>query len=290
MQEGEWLQAGAISAARSSSCLLRGWLGHVLRPAVERSCRIDLAGLSRFCRLTAYFASSAGWTTMTGSDRTSYAGGFADLDDEVGPLPLSLQGDVSRPGSTGSLLRTGPAKFDVGSTTVNHWFDGMAMLHRFASPTVPVTYANRFLRSDSYCEAAVKGLAGARRVRHRPLPHAVPARRRGVLAASHRQLQRQRRRVRWRAGGADGDDAARALRRRDVADARATTRPAPRSAAWCRSRIRTTTPRAAAASATSSISAASSHYRLFAIPDDGSPERSSPRCRSTSRPTCIRSR
>ncbi len=118
---------------------------------------------------------------MTGSDRASYAGGFADLDDEVGPLRLPLQGEFPA-WLTGALLRTGPAKFDVGSTTVNHWFDGLAMLHRFAFADGAVTYTNRFLRSDSYCEAAVKGLAGARRVRHRPLPHAVPARGVRVLA------------------------------------------------------------------------------------------------------------
>lgn len=58
---------------------------------------------------------------------------------------------------TGTLLRTGPAKFDVGSTTVNHWFDGLAMLHRFSFAGGEVTYSNRFLSSDSYCEAAVKG-------------------------------------------------------------------------------------------------------------------------------------
>jgi carotenoid cleavage dioxygenase-like enzyme len=93
---------------------------------------------------------------MTGSDRASYASGFADLDDEVGPLRLPLQGEFPA-WLNGALLRTGPAKFDVGSTTVNHWFDGLAMLHRFAIADGAVTYANRFLRSDSYCEAAVKG-------------------------------------------------------------------------------------------------------------------------------------
>ena len=71
-------------------------------------------------------------------------------------MPLPLQGTFP-PWLTGSLLRTGPAKFDVGSTTVNHWFDGMAMLHRFSFADGAVTYANRFLRSDSYCEAVVKG-------------------------------------------------------------------------------------------------------------------------------------
>ena len=33
---------------------------------------------------------------------------------------------------SGVLLRTGPAKFEVGNTAYRHWFDGLAMLHRFA--------------------------------------------------------------------------------------------------------------------------------------------------------------
>ncbi|MEO8420592.1 MAG: carotenoid oxygenase family protein [Hyphomicrobium sp.] len=93
---------------------------------------------------------------MTGSDRVSYAGGFADLDDEIGPLQLPLQGEFPA-WLAGALLRTGPAKFNVGSSTVNHWFDGLAMLHRFSFADGAVSYTNRFLRADSYCEAAVKG-------------------------------------------------------------------------------------------------------------------------------------
>lgn len=93
---------------------------------------------------------------MTGSDRASYASGFADLDSEVEATRLPLQGAFPA-WLSGSLLRTGPAKFDVGSTTVNHWFDGLAMLHRFSFGDGAVTYTNRFLRSDAYCEAAVKG-------------------------------------------------------------------------------------------------------------------------------------
>lgn len=93
---------------------------------------------------------------MTGSDRTSYAAGFVDLDSEVGPVQLAVRGTFP-PWLSGSLLRTGPAKFNVGATTVNHWFDGLAMLHKFSFVDGGITYANRFLHSDSYCEAAVKG-------------------------------------------------------------------------------------------------------------------------------------
>jgi carotenoid cleavage dioxygenase-like enzyme len=93
---------------------------------------------------------------MTGSDRTSYAVGFADLDTEAGPAILPVRGTFPA-WLRGSLLRTGPAKFDVGSTTVNHWFDGLAMLHRFSFADGEVVYANRFLQSESYSEAAAKG-------------------------------------------------------------------------------------------------------------------------------------
>ncbi len=71
-------------------------------------------------------------------------------------MPLTVRGEFPA-WLTGSLLRTGPAKFDVGTTTVNHWFDGMAMLHRFAFAGGSVRYTNRFLNSDSYVEAMEKG-------------------------------------------------------------------------------------------------------------------------------------
>lgn len=71
-------------------------------------------------------------------------------------MPLALGGSFPA-WLSGTLLRTGPAKFDVGATTVNHWFDGLAMLHKFSFADGEVVYANRFLHSDSYCEAAVKG-------------------------------------------------------------------------------------------------------------------------------------
>ncbi|XP_051902546.1 carotenoid-cleaving dioxygenase, mitochondrial-like isoform X22 [Hippocampus zosterae] len=50
----------------------------------------------------------------------------------------------------GSLLRNGPAKFEFGDTSFNHWFDGMAMLHKFKMEKGQVTYTSRFLRSEAY--------------------------------------------------------------------------------------------------------------------------------------------
>lgn len=34
----------------------------------------------------------------------------------------------------------------------NHWFDGMALMHRFHIREGQVTYSSRFLRSDSYVQ------------------------------------------------------------------------------------------------------------------------------------------
>ena len=61
------------------------------------------------------------------------------------------------PWLTGTLLRTAPAKFEVGDRSYNHWFDGLAMLHKFAFTGGRVAYANRYLRSRSYLEATATG-------------------------------------------------------------------------------------------------------------------------------------
>jgi carotenoid cleavage dioxygenase-like enzyme len=57
----------------------------------------------------------------------------------------------------GSLLRTGPARFEVGDRTVAHWFDGLAMLHRFSFAGGRVSYAGRFLRSRAFQAAERDG-------------------------------------------------------------------------------------------------------------------------------------
>jgi carotenoid cleavage dioxygenase-like enzyme len=93
---------------------------------------------------------------MTSTDRTSYAQGFADLDDEVAVDALPVTGDFPQ-WLSGALLRTGPAKYDIGAATVNHWFDGLAMLHRFGFDQGRVSYRNRFLRSDTFYESEQKG-------------------------------------------------------------------------------------------------------------------------------------
>ena len=82
--------------------------------------------------------------------------GFDSLRDEVHLDALPVRGTV--PGwLTGSLIRTGPALWDLEGQSMRHWFDGMAMLHRFRVADGEVSYANKFLRTNAYRAAQERG-------------------------------------------------------------------------------------------------------------------------------------
>jgi len=78
--------------------------------------------------------------------------GLTNLDDEITVDELELQGELPQ-WLAGSLMRTGPARWDLGEQTVNHWFDGLAMLHRFTIDGGRVSYANRFLQTRAFASA-----------------------------------------------------------------------------------------------------------------------------------------
>jgi carotenoid cleavage dioxygenase-like enzyme len=75
--------------------------------------------------------------------------GFADLDEELTLDEIELRGELPS-WLSGSLVRVTPAKFDLGDRKIRHWFDGLAMLHRFGLQDGRVSYANRFLRTEAY--------------------------------------------------------------------------------------------------------------------------------------------
>jgi carotenoid cleavage dioxygenase-like enzyme len=85
-----------------------------------------------------------------------YRLGFTTLAEEktleslpvTGALPAWLEG---------TLLRNGPARFEVGPDRYRHWFDGLAMLHRFGIGGGRISYANRYLRSNGFTEAVRTG-------------------------------------------------------------------------------------------------------------------------------------
>jgi beta,beta-carotene 9',10'-dioxygenase len=89
--------------------------------------------------------------------------GFTTLEQETVLDELALSGELPT-WLSGSLLRTGPAKFEVGDTAaegggqrMRHWFDGLAMLHRFTVADGKVSYGNRYLQSRSYRAAREQG-------------------------------------------------------------------------------------------------------------------------------------
>ncbi|MFF7475717.1 carotenoid oxygenase family protein [Streptomyces sp. NPDC008092] len=51
---------------------------------------------------------------------------------------------------SGTLLRTGPAKWDLGRQQLNHWWDGLALLQRFEFQNGHVSYRARFLETPAY--------------------------------------------------------------------------------------------------------------------------------------------
>jgi len=82
--------------------------------------------------------------------------GFTTLEQETTIDELALSGELPS-WLSGSLLRTGPAKFEIGEKRMRHWFDGLAMLHRFTVEDGKVSYGNRYLESRSYRSAREQG-------------------------------------------------------------------------------------------------------------------------------------
>ena len=83
---------------------------------------------------------------------TDHRLGFRTLSDEVVLDSLPLEGEFPT-WLEGTLVRNGPAQFEAGGRTVNHWFDGLAMLHAFSFAEGRVAYRNRFVRSAAYAGA-----------------------------------------------------------------------------------------------------------------------------------------
>jgi carotenoid cleavage dioxygenase-like enzyme len=82
--------------------------------------------------------------------------GFDSLREETRIDSLPVHGTL--PGwLTGSLVRTGPALWDLEGQTMRHWFDGLAMLHRFSIADGHVSYANKFLQTQAYRAAKERG-------------------------------------------------------------------------------------------------------------------------------------
>ncbi|MDO9086986.1 MAG: carotenoid oxygenase family protein [Anaerolineaceae bacterium] len=81
-----------------------------------------------------------------------YELGFGNTENEIKIEKLEIQGII--PGwLQGTLIRNGPGTFKVGEQQYRHWFDGLAMLHKFSIQNGNVSYANKYLNTKAYREA-----------------------------------------------------------------------------------------------------------------------------------------
>lgn len=90
-----------------------------------------------------------------------YTLGFTTLDKETRFSGQPVQGELPA-WLRGTLVRTGPAKWETDQQPLRHWFDGYAMLHAFSFGDGKVSYANQFLASRAYQHARDKGTVGYR--------------------------------------------------------------------------------------------------------------------------------
>ena len=86
----------------------------------------------------------------------NYAKGLQDLNDEVSQATLRVISGKVPAWLKGTLLRNGPGKFSLGNESYLHWFDGLAMLHRFHFDGGNVLYTNRFITTRAYTEGLEK--------------------------------------------------------------------------------------------------------------------------------------
>ena len=85
--------------------------------------------------------------------------GFSPLEGEFEIDALPVEGEVP-PWLRGALFRNGPGTWEAGESRMRHWFDGLAMLHRFGFREGEVSYANRYLHSPQYQHVQREGAIG----------------------------------------------------------------------------------------------------------------------------------
>ncbi len=85
-----------------------------------------------------------------------YLIGFTETPSELILDSLPIQGHFPE-WLAGTLVRNGPGTFRVGSQGYRHWFDGLAMLHKFSFALGKVSYANKYLETQSHQAARETG-------------------------------------------------------------------------------------------------------------------------------------
>lgn len=87
----------------------------------------------------------------------SYRDQFFTVDKEFAQQELPCVSGTVPDWLQGTLVRNGPGSFAAGRSPLQHWFDGLAMLHGFAFNQGRVTYTNKFLQSPAYIDGKKHG-------------------------------------------------------------------------------------------------------------------------------------
>ena len=74
---------------------------------------------------------------------------YQSVEELSEPIDTKITGNLPT-WIKGTLLRNGPGKFEVGSSSYRYLFDGLALLQQFVIENGNVTYFNKFLRSQTY--------------------------------------------------------------------------------------------------------------------------------------------
>lgn len=74
---------------------------------------------------------------------------YRTVKEQVKPIEAVVEGEIPT-WLNGSLLRNGPAMYEVGPEAYKHWFDGLGMLQNFKVENGKVTYCSRYLRSQAF--------------------------------------------------------------------------------------------------------------------------------------------
>ena len=96
------------------------------------------------------------------SDRNAL---FGSLRRTTGDVALPVRG-VLPDWLAGTLVRNGPSLFDPRAQSARHWYDGLAMLHRFEVRGRGVRYANRFIDTETYRTLETDGTNRRSRLRN----------------------------------------------------------------------------------------------------------------------------
>ncbi|MFO7834335.1 MAG: carotenoid oxygenase family protein [Halohasta sp.] len=91
--------------------------------------------------------------------RDTVGPGFTAPSTEYDDHQPQIEGSIPE-WLSGTLVRNGPGLFEAGDRRLNHWFDGLAMLRRYAFEAGELRYSNRFLRSEAYADARAGQLTG----------------------------------------------------------------------------------------------------------------------------------